>query len=254
MSSDDRTLADPGSIPSEPSSAAEEGSAPVPIAPGDLVVEDLGRISYDDALGIQREARDRLQAGREAGGPMRIYLLEHDPPVITVSRRPTAAGNVLASEAALARHGIERRETDRGGDVTYHGPGQVVAYAILDLPRLGLRVTSHMRLLEQVVIDVIAGFGVRGHRDPTATGVWVGDGLAAGKIAAMGVRVGRGISMHGLALNVDPDLSHFGLIVPCGLAGRAVTSLVRELGEACPAVPQVKVALEAAFRRRVTVS
>jgi lipoyl(octanoyl) transferase len=253
MTIDDRSLSRPGGVPPEASPTAEEGSVPVPIAPGDLVVQDLGRISYDDALEIQRAARDRLLAGRDAGEEMRIFLLEHDPPVITVSRRPTAAGNVLASEAVLARHGVERRETDRGGDVTYHGPGQVVAYAILDLPRLGLRVTSHMRMLEQVVIDVIDGFGVRGHRDPSATGVWVGDGASAGKIAAMGVRVGRGISMHGLALNVDPDLSHFGLIVPCGLAGRAVTSLARELGEACPTVPQVKVALEAAFRRRMTV-
>ncbi|MFZ9691525.1 MAG: lipoyl(octanoyl) transferase LipB [Phycisphaerales bacterium] len=253
MSLDDRSLAGTGGVPSDPAPTAAEGPVPCPIAPGDLAVEDLGRISYDEALAIQRSARDRLFAGREAGEPMRIFLLEHDPPVITVSRRPTAAGNVLASEAALARPGIERRETDRGGDVTYHGPGQVVAYAIFDLPRLGLRVTSHMRLLEQVVIDVIEGLGVIGRRDPSATGVWVGEGPAAGKIAAMGVRVGRGISMHGLALNVDPDLSHFGLIVPCGLAGRPVTSLARELGEACPTVPQAKAALEDAFRRRMTV-
>lgn len=252
MSRDDRSPAGPGGVPSKPAPTPAEDSVPSPLAPAELVVEDLGRISYDHALEIQRSARDRLLAGREAGEPMRIFLLEHVPPVITVSRRPAAAGNVLATEAALAGHGIERRETDRGGDVTYHGPGQVVAYAMFDLPRLGLRVTSHMRLLEQVVIDVIGGFGVVGRRDPSATGVWVGEGSAAGKIAAMGVRVGRGISMHGLALNVDPDLAHFGLIVPCGLAGRPVTSLARELGRACPTVPQVKMALEAAFRRRLT--
>lgn len=225
---------------------------PLPVPSSEIEFEDLGRISYDDALAIQRSTRDEVLAGRDRRAPMRVYLLEHDPPVITVSRRPTAAGNVLASEALLARHGIERRETDRGGDVTYHGPGQVVAYAILDLPRLGLRVTSHMRLLEQVVIDVIGTFGIVGHRDPSATGVWVGDGSAAGKIAAMGVRVGRGISMHGLALNVEPDLAHFGMIVPCGLVGRPVTSLRQELGATCPSVAEVKGALEAAFRRRLT--
>lgn len=243
-------MSDTGSLPD--SFPSGDPLVPSPAPASELVLEDLGRISYDAALAIQRAARDELLAGRDRRAAMRILLLEHDPPVITVSRRPTAAGNVLASEAILARHGIERRETDRGGDVTYHGPGQVVAYAILDLPRLGLRVTSHMRLLEQVVIDVIGELGVAGRRDPTATGVWVGTGSAAGKIAAMGVRVGRGISMHGLALNVDPDLAHFGLIVPCGLVGRPVTSLARELGAACPSVAAVKKALGEAFRRRIT--
>jgi len=224
-----------------------------PIAGGAVLeVADLGRIAYDAALAIQRESHAEVLAQREVASPrMRLFLLEHDPPVITVSRRPTAAGNVLADDLTLSRRGVERRETDRGGDVTYHGPGQVVAYAVLDLPRLGLRVTSHMRLLEQVVIDVIAGHGIEGRRDPSATGVWVGEGLAAGKIAAMGVRVGRGVSMHGLALNVDPDLGHFGLIVPCGLAGRAVTSLRRERGEACPSVAEVKRAMAEAFIRRL---
>lgn len=224
-----------------------------PIAGGAVLeVADLGRISYDAALAVQRESHAEVLAQREVAAPrMRLFLLEHDPPVITVSRRPSAAGHVLADDATLDRRGVERRETDRGGDVTYHGPGQVVAYAILDLPRLGLRVASHMRLLEQVVIDVIATHGIEGRRDPSATGVWVGEGPAAGKIAAMGVRVGRGVSMHGLALNVDPDLGHFGLIVPCGLAGRAVTSMRRERGEACPSVAEVKRALAGEFVRRL---
>ncbi len=216
----------------------------------ELLIEDLGRISYDAAYLRQVAARDEVLAGRAEDGPLRLFLLEHDPPVVTVSRRPGAASHVLASAEVLARAGIERRETDRGGDVTYHGPGQVVAYAILDLPRLGLRIHSHMRLLEQVVLDVISDFGLEGRRDPAATGVWVGPDRGA-KIAAMGVRVGRGISMHGLALNVDPDLDHFGTIVPCGLAGRPVTSLARELGPRCPEIPRVKAALAEAFRRRL---
>jgi lipoyl(octanoyl) transferase len=212
---------------------------------------DLGRISYDEALVRQRSIRDRVLAERAAGGGMTILLLEHDPPVVTVTRRPSAASHVLASPEALAARGVELRETDRGGDVTWHGPGQVVAYAILDLPRFGLRVGSHMRLLEQVVIDTIGEHGLEGRRDPGATGVWIGEGPAAAKIAAMGVRVGRGVSMHGLALNVDCDLSHFGLIVPCGLAGRPVTSMAKALGAAPPSVAEVKRGLAAAFARRL---
>lgn len=235
-----------------PGRAAAILAAMPPASPSALEVRDLGRISYDAALAIQREAHAAVLAGREGGGaPMRLLLLEHDPPVVTVSRRPTSPGNVLASEGLLASLGIERRETDRGGDVTYHGPGQVVAYAILDLASLGLRVHDHMRLLEQAVIDAIARFGVAGSRDQKATGVWVGEGPRAAKVAAMGVRVSRGVSMHGLALNVDPDLSHFGLIVPCGLVGRPVTSLRRELGDRCPSVPAVKSALAAWFEERL---
>lgn len=223
-----------------------------PSPPPRLEVRDLGRISYDAALAVQREAHAAVLAGRE-GPPasMQLLLLEHDPPVVTVSRRPSSAGNVLVDAATLAHLGIERRETDRGGDVTYHGPGQVVAYAIFDLLALGLRVHDHMRMLEEAVIEAIAAHGVAGRRDATATGVWVGEGPAAAKVAAMGVRIGRGVSMHGLALNVDPDLSHFGLIVPCGLAGRPVTSLRRELGDRCPSVPEVKSALAAWFADRL---
>jgi len=243
-------------VPTPPPDAARSSSGPVALGTaraGDSVVEilDLGRIAYDDALARQREIRDRVLSGRGAGEGMAILLLEHDPPVVTVTRRPSAAGHVLATPEMLAAHGVERRETDRGGDVTWHGPGQVVAYAILDLPRFGLRVGSHMRLLEQVVIDTIAEHGLDGRRDPGATGVWIGEGPTAAKIAAMGVRVGRGVSMHGLALNVDCDLGHFDLIVPCGLAGRPVASMAKALGDASPSVDEVKRGLAAAFARRL---
>lgn len=171
--------------------------------------------------------------------------------MITVSRRPGAAGNVLASPELLARHGVERHETDRGGDVTYHGPGQLVAYPIVDLELVGVRIHGWIRLLEQAVIDTLAAFGIEAARDPGATGVWVGrtesdpDGAGGRKIAAIGVRVSRWVAMHGLALNVDPDLEHFGLIVPCGLAGRPVTSIAAELrarseASAVPDMPEVK--------------
>ncbi len=135
-------------------------------------------------------------------------------------------------------------ETDRGGDITYHGPGQLVVYPILDLNVLNLGLHDYMRMLESSIIESCRAFGVAAAREPGATGVWVpgsarGAGQAA-KICAMGVRVRRWVSMHGLALNVTTDLSHFGMIVPCGLVGRAVTSLWAEVGERCPAMEVVK--------------
>lgn len=203
-------------------------------------VLDLGGIGYADALALQRDTHERLVAGREACERMTVFLLEHDPPVVTVTRRVGAAAHVLAGDDLLAHHGIERVETDRGGDVTYHGPGQLVAYPILDLQRLGLKVHPYVRWLEQCVIDTIAPEGLLGLRDPSATGVWVGDGgTPQRKIAAIGVRLSRFASMHGFALNIAPDLGHFGLIVPCGLQ-RPVTSIAAEVGTRAPSMDTVK--------------
>ncbi len=200
-------------------------------APFELV--DLGRMAYAPAFERQRALHDAIVASREAGAPRigTLVLVEHDPPVITVSRRPEARGHLLASGELLARHGVEVAETDRGGDITYHGPGQLVAYPIFDLNTLGLNLHAYMRMLEQAVIDTCSEVGVRTVRDPGATGVWtVGStGEAQAKIAALGVRVRRWVTMHGLALNVSTNLEHFDFIVPCGLAGRSVTSLEREL-------------------------
>lgn len=193
-----------------------------------------------------------MLAAREAGRPIGGYLVmvEHDP-VITVSRRPTAAGNVIAPPEMLQRQGVAVEETDRGGDVTYHGPGQQVVYPILDLNYFNLRLHDYMRLLEGAVIAACRGWGVEAHRDACATGVWVGgveraageacNGPEGGrKICAMGVRVRKWVSLHGLALNVTTNLEHFGLIVPCGLVGRPVTSLQRELDQRCPGMHEVK--------------
>jgi lipoate-protein ligase B len=149
---------------------------------------------------------------------------------------------VLFSREVLAARGVAVRETDRGGDVTYHGPGQLVCYPIVDLNRLGLRLHEYMRCLEETVIRTLARFGVEGRRDPGATGVWVADPsdpTRMAKVSAMGVRVRRWVTMHGLSLNVDPDMAHFGLIVPCGLAGRPVTSLRQMKGDACPSMDRV---------------
>ncbi|MEM7755691.1 MAG: lipoyl(octanoyl) transferase LipB [Planctomycetota bacterium] len=213
----------------------------------DLTIEtiDLGRMAYADAYAAQIEHHARVLAARAQGDtPAGVILtVEHDP-VITVSKRPGAGENVLASQALLAAHGVALERTDRGGDVTYHGPGQLVVYPIFDLQRMGVRLHDHLRLLEQAVIDTIAGFGVVGRRDDNATGVWVDrDRLPEAKLCAIGVRVRKWVSLHGLALNVSPDLDHFGLIVPCGLHGRAVTSLSAVLGTGSPTVADVRTAL-----------
>ncbi len=214
-------------------------------------VIELGRVAYREAYDIQLAHVEEVLAAREAGAPEpgRLLLVEHDP-VITVSRRKTAPGHVVATRERLAAAGVDVQETDRGGDVTYHGPGQLVAYPILDLRLLGLGAHSYVRLLEQVIIDTLADVGLAGWRDEGATGVWVGDAPGA-KIAAIGVRLRKWVSMHGLAINVDPDMTHFDLIVPCGLAGRGVTSLRAQLGDGRPTMPGVMQSLARHLNARV---
>lgn len=231
----------------------------------ELQVEDLGRVRYAEAFAAQRRLQDELIASRSdadasagsAPGRVqrtasigRVLLVEHEP-VVTITPRPGVREHLLATPELLARHGVEVCETDRGGDITYHGPGQLVAYPILDLNSINLGLHEYMSMLESAVIDACAAFGVVGHRDPAARGVWVRNGDASGpaaKVCAMGVRVRRWVSMHGLALNVDPRMEHFGLIVPCGLAGRPVTSLRALLGTACPSMSDVKSELSKQLR------
>lgn len=220
-------------------------------------------MGYQDALAVQRTRQDELiQArGNPQGDLGTIYLVEH-PPIITVTRRKGAADHVLADAHRLAALGVELHQTDRGGDVTYHGPGQIVAYPILDLQRLTnpdtgkpLGLHGYMRLLEQAVIDTLAHYGIQGQRDPEATGVWVTPGQSQpAKIAAMGVRVRKWITTHGLALNAAPDLTHFNLIVPCGLAGRPVTSMKALLGDACPSFDNAKSTLTANLSRLINLA
>lgn len=205
-------------------------------------------MAYGPAYDLQVEAHARVLSAREQRSPTQtdsgpvgeVLLVEHDP-VITISNRASAQAHLLASPELLARSGVEVARTDRGGDITYHGPGQLVVYPILDLNRLNLGLHDYMRLLEDTVVAVCAAFDVPTTRDPDATGVWtLKDACPHAKIAAMGVRVRKWITMHGLALNVSTNLDHFGLIVPCGLAGRPVTSFARELGSRCPSMPEVK--------------
>ena len=206
-------------------------------APQTLDVFRLGRVPYDEALGVQRRLQAALVAARHApGGPAHALLVvEHDP-VFTLGASGQAA-NVLTSEADLAARGAAFVRTDRGGDVTFHGPGQIVAYPILDLNRLtgpdgrSLRdLHRYLRALEEATVDTCAEFGVAAGRVPGRTGVWVGpDGRGPErKVCAMGIRCSRWVTMHGLALNVTTDLAWFDLVVPCGIADRGVTSLERE--------------------------
>lgn len=207
-----------------------------------ISVTNLGRLGYEPAFAAQQAAHARVVAAREGGTPVlgELLLVEHDP-VITISNRAGAEANLLATPALLERHGVAVARTDRGGDITYHGPGQLVAYPILDLNMLNLGLHDYMRLLEEAAIQTCGRFGVATLRDPSATGVWtVRDGKPFAKIAAMGVRVRRWVSMHGLALNVESNLDHFNLIVPCGLVGRPVTSLRKELGDRAPTFAEVR--------------
>ncbi len=205
---------------------------------GEIQFEDLGRLAYAPAFEKQCAIHADVLAGKR---PPTVLLVEHDP-VITVSRRQSAAAHVLADAAMLARHGVALCPTDRGGDVTYHGPGQLVIYPILPLNTLGLNIRRYVRGLEAVVIRALTTFGVVAQRDHCATGVWVQDA----KVAAIGVRVQCWVSMHGMAINVDPQMAHYDLIVPCGL-NRPVTSLKRLLGDDCPSMDQVKQSVTEAF-------
>ena len=206
-----------------------------------LDIDWLGSVAYRDALKLQEEAVE----ARRAGGRDRLLLLEHAP-VVTLGRSARAE-NLRVSRAELSRRGVDLLEVSRGGDVTYHGPGQLVVYPILDLNTLGLRLLGYMRFLERIVTHALAVWGIEGRRDETATGVWV-DGS---KICAMGVRLSRWVSMHGLALNVTTDLSHFDLIVPCGLTGRTVTSMQHEIGDACPPIAEVKDVVVRGFEQAI---
>jgi lipoyl(octanoyl) transferase len=201
-------------------------------------VVQLGRVPYAQGLELQ----DRLVAERKAGTIGDTLLLLEHPPVITLGRN-AKHHNVVASPEDLARRGVELFECNRGGDVTYHGPGQLVGYPIFNIlqmePRLGA--VDFVRRLEEVLIRTCADFGISTHRVKGMTGVWTDPQstrttaddqgpTTESKIAALGIHISRGVTSHGFALNVNTDLSHFELIVPCGIADKPVTSVACELG------------------------
>ncbi|MCB9549990.1 MAG: lipoyl(octanoyl) transferase LipB [Myxococcales bacterium] len=214
--------------------------------PRPLEVRRLGRVPYREAWALQQA----LVAERLAGTiPDTLLLLEHDP-VITLGRAGSR-DSLLHDEAALAREGVELVHSDRGGDATWHGPGQVVGYAILDLRPDWKDVRRFVSALEQTMIDACADFGVAVGRVPGAPGVFV-DGQR--KIGAIGARFTRWISHHGFALNVCPNLSGFRLIIPCGLRDKGVTSLEAELGRPVavePVMDRLAAHLATRFEREV---
>lgn len=204
-------------------------------------VIDLDILPYRDAW----QRQEAVHADVVDGGEEAILLVEH-PPTITLGRRAEVArSHIVASTAELRRLGVEVVETDRGGDVTYHGPGQVVAYPVVRLADRGLSVGGYMRRLQEAVVATVADFEVQAFRDAAAPGVWANDppdSQEAAKLAAVGVRVRGGATLHGLALNVEPNLSHFNLINACGL-GRATTSLHKLRGGKAPSILAVKAVL-----------
>lgn len=188
-----------------------------------LDVRRLGRVAYRDAWALQTD----LVAARKADTiPDTLLLLEHDP-VITLGRSGSRA-SLLHDEAALARRGVELVHSDRGGDATWHGPGQVVAYPILDLRPDWKDVRRYVRALEETMIRTCADFGVAATRRAGDPGIWLR--APDRKIGAIGARFSRWVTHHGFALNVNPDLAHFGLIIPCGIRDAGVTSMAIEAG------------------------
>jgi lipoyl(octanoyl) transferase len=199
---------------------------------------DLGTLGYRDAWAQQQRAHSEVLGGAEE----QLLLVEH-PPVITFGRRAEIAGqkNLVTPREMLSMLGVEIVQSDRGGDVTFHGPGQIVAYPIVRLNDHGLSVGGFVRRLEQIVIATLKSFDIPAQKDECAIGVWTPNKQnQLAKICALGVRIRRGASLHGIALNVTTDLAYFKLIVPCGLTGRPVTSMKESLGDATPPIDVVK--------------
>jgi lipoyl(octanoyl) transferase len=207
-------------------------------------VKRLGVLGYQEALDLQKELVERRRAGDI---PDQLLLLEH-PPVITLGvKARNSRSNVLESDVSLAAKGVGIFESGRGGDVTYHGPGQLVGYPIFDLKPDRCDVHQYVRDLEEALIRAVAPFGISGGRIKGLTGVWVGPDRREEKLAAIGVRISRWITSHGFALNVNTRLEHFGLIVPCGITDRGVTSMERLIGHHV-SMDEVAGAVAAAFR------
>ena len=214
-----------------------------------FIYRDLGRIAYVDALACQTEAYDALLAAKRQGttAPNQLFFCEHDP-VLTLGKSGKDS-NLLVSASLLDQRGISLYHINRGGDITYHGPGQITGYPVFDLEcwQMGLR--HYIETLEEIVIRFMALYGLRGERLAGATGVWMDPHVPgrARKICAIGVKSSRFVTMHGFALNINTDLSYFSLINPCGFTDKGVTSLAQELG-AIQDMARAKEQLLALFR------
>lgn len=194
---------------------------------------DLGRIDYADALKVQTDAFETLLQAKKEGGSEenKLFFCEHQP-VLTIGKSGKDA-NLLIPEQLLQQRGVSFYHINRGGDITYHGPGQITGYPVFDLEYWQLGLKQYIHRLEEVIIRFLALYGIRGERLDGATGVWIDPDVKgrARKICAIGVKSSRFVAMHGFALNINTDLSYFSLINPCGFTDKGVTSLEKELGE-----------------------
>lgn len=220
----------------------------------ELHARRLGRISYRAAWDLQKQLVEQRKNGEI---PDTVLLLEHEP-VITLGR-DTDPTSLLYNEATLAAVGVELVQSDRGGDATYHGPGQIVAYPILDLRPDWQDIPKFVRAIEQTMIDAVGGYGLQAERLAGSPGVWLPETATAParKIGAIGARISRWITHHGLALNVNTHMDHFQLIVPCGIRDKGVTSLQAELEREVPmgeAMTRLAEHLARNFGRRLTWS
>ncbi|MBI1191713.1 MAG: lipoyl(octanoyl) transferase LipB [Bacteroidetes bacterium] len=204
---------------------------------------DMGRLRYADAWALQEQLFNRSVAAKLERRALNLpnhqgshFLLLGDHPEVFTLGRNGAEANLLVSPEKLAAEGIDFFRINRGGDITFHGPGQLVGYPILDLDCLFTDIGRYLRLIEACVIEVLDGYGLKGERLPGATGVWLDpdNPFRARKICAIGIRASRWVTMHGFALNVNTDLDRFRLIIPCGITDKAVTSLQAELGHPVP--------------------
>ena len=209
------------------------------MADRELWTVPLGRMPYAEALELQRQiARDRISGAI----PQDILLLVEHPPVVTLGRA-SKEKNLIASPEFLQSKGVELFEVERGGDVTFHGPGQLVGYPIIDLKRHRQDLHWYLRKIEEALINTLADFGIPGERNTAYTGVWT----RGKKIASIGVHAREWVTWHGFALNVTTDLSYFDLIVPCGITGVEMTSIARELGLEQVSIQDVRDRVSAKF-------
>jgi lipoyl(octanoyl) transferase len=211
----------------------------------ELWVVDLGTLPYAQALELQRDvARRRIRGDIDQD----VLLLVEHPPVITLGRSAKHA-NLIAAPEFLASHGVELFDVERGGDITFHGPGQLVGYPIIDLKRHRQDLHWYLRQVEQTLIDAVGAFGLGAGRVVQHTGVWVDVGRVPRKLASIGVHARDWVTWHGFALNVNTDLSYFNLIVPCGITGVTMTSVARELQSGSVDMRAVRDAVASAFGR-----
>ncbi len=207
----------------------------------EILLMDWGLTPYEKALERQRHYFDEIKniKIRNRRENIRIptpnyFIFTTHPHVYTLGKSGKEE-HLLLPENELEKHQVTFIKTDRGGDITYHGPGQIVGYPIIDLDNFGMDIIQYIRMLEEVIIHVLADYGIRGERSEGETGVWLDVGKAsARKICAIGVRTSRWVTMHGFALNVSTDLKYFDYIIPCGIRNKGVTSMEKELGFAPP--------------------